>query len=187
MLLSTMGKRKVVLILVGVVGIFISLILWVAIFENQYNILDTYFKSTSSNTSGTAPRQVVATPSSEDHYASLAFAAPCFQLALIATALGAITLWFATRPRRSVSILRDSPDQIELRMILTSGQLFVVAAVSFALLGMLLPAVSIAADELDWTLRVARVFVVGSFFVGSGSITFATVLTFIEVWFWRID
>ena len=108
-----------------------------------------------------------------------------FQLAILATALGGITLWFASRPRPDISPLRDSADQWQIRGITVIGRSFLFSAACFAILGLLSPLVPGTVGKIDFWTQFIKLAFIASLISGSVFLTIALSFLVFEIWFWK--
>jgi len=160
-------KRKVLLIITDIVAIALGIMLAIPMFVGCFSITTQANIGTTNNAVWDPIRS--------------------FQLAFVATALGGVTLWFASRKDayRDINIV-SSADQWEYRSISAAGRCLLISAACFSILGILSPLLPEAiANPNFWNDFIKHVSLAVTML---GSIFLAMALTSILVsaWVWKI-
>jgi len=159
-------KRKVLIIVIEIVGAVLGLMLAIPMFGGCFSIITQGGIGTTNN--------VVWDPLKS------------FELAFVATALGGVTLWFASRKDIYRDIKIASADQWEYRLITTAGRCLITSAACFGIFGILSPLLPEAIKNPDFWNSFIKYFSVIVLMWGSINLALALTSILVSVWFWKI-
>lgn len=106
-------------------------------------------------------------------------------LALLASALGALTLLFVSRtfsPEEEANTL----DQRKRNLVIYLGKCFIFAALCFTIFGLLTPFLPIDNTDLSMWDNIVRWAAAISSVAGSVSLVVAVVYSIVFIWIWRL-
>jgi cytochrome c biogenesis factor len=120
-------------------------------------------------------------------------ASASIELAIAATALGAVVVWFAERSKSdkktkssAESDARNKIAESSRRSIIAVGIALIFAAICFILFGLLSPILPDAIKAHDFFSTIVKWAGVLSLMAGSISLGFALCVGIFDVWFWHI-
>lgn len=118
---------------------------------------------------------------------SLPSATASIELAILATALGAVVLWFADKYKSVGEVgMRKKLSDLRRRSVITVGIFLLFAALCFALFALLSPLLPDAVKANDFFSIVVKWMGFLSLVAGSISLGMALCIAIFEIWFWHV-